>query len=541
MNEYHSELHNLIKRLTVCFVLYFTLTSVCLAGNPTTINESADLQITLSMIKVSGDNQYGLIGNALNEPFVVKAKDKNGNGVAGASITFSIDNQPSGATGTVLSTYNAITDSNGIAETILTFGDIVGTYAVSAAATDSEVAECSGVIETFIANADWIVIKKIYSDQFEDTVFNYLPNGAGLSGSHPQIKRIIMGAREDSKAYAKAEIEIPFNVSSIINKIVVRLAIKENGAFTIVGEGTIDGNIASMSTVLEDLDAVPDDYIVVAWIDNNENLTFDDGESYINSDGHFTIVSQGQYVEHHGYLVNRTNLADLFTRVFPLLNVPRAIAYARAFLLNEPIDIGGEYYPSFISFNAIESELQSSLNYKVGVDFSDPNVGIIKNFFFGANSELANDIRSSDEFKNIIINILDDKRNKVLAEYQSNFLFEFEMPKSIEYAGAREGEEIGEIDNDLHFVFNTASLNASLQISVTCTNSKVMLDSLEISGSLTDLYDFDYAPNPLSDGHRMALIQAGYGTLGVAGRVFRTEVKLDAILQDFIYSFGDCQ
>lgn len=91
-----------------------------------------------------------------------------------------------------------------------------------------------------------IQITKIWSDQFPNIVFNFLPGNAGLSGSKLQVPRILMGAREDLNAYAKAEIST--STPSIQSKVVVRLALERDNVLTIVGNGTMTGNIASIVT-----------------------------------------------------------------------------------------------------------------------------------------------------------------------------------------------------------------------------------------------------------------------------------------------------
>ena len=77
---------------------------------------SPPVPTTLSII--SGDNQTGLTGEALANPFVVEVRDENGNPLEGVIVTFAVT-----AGGGSLSDTNVDTDTNGLgAESILTLG-----------------------------------------------------------------------------------------------------------------------------------------------------------------------------------------------------------------------------------------------------------------------------------------------------------------------------------------------------------------------------------------------------------------------------------
>ena len=80
----------------------------------------------------SGNNQTGTISTALSDPFVVTVTDGGGNPVQGVDVTFAIASVPTGATGQGLSVSGTTTDVNGQASTVLTLGDKVGAYTVTA-------------------------------------------------------------------------------------------------------------------------------------------------------------------------------------------------------------------------------------------------------------------------------------------------------------------------------------------------------------------------------------------------------------------------
>jgi hypothetical protein len=112
------------------------LTATRTAGNPVTPGTSAPFTVSPGAAAIlaltSGNNQSGLASSALAIPFVVTVTDANTNPVSGASVTFAMATAPSGATGQSLSAINATTGTNGQVSTILTLGNAIGTYTVTA-------------------------------------------------------------------------------------------------------------------------------------------------------------------------------------------------------------------------------------------------------------------------------------------------------------------------------------------------------------------------------------------------------------------------
>ena len=94
---------------------------------------------TLSII--SGDNQTGLTGETLANPFVVEVRDENGNPLEGVIVAFAV-----GADGGSLSDTNVDTDTNGLAQSILTLGSDPGTNTVDVSV--------EGIVKTEIFNAE---------------------------------------------------------------------------------------------------------------------------------------------------------------------------------------------------------------------------------------------------------------------------------------------------------------------------------------------------------------------------------------------------
>ena len=99
------------------------------SGLALTVNSAAASALSL----VSGNNQTGRTSLQLAQSFIAGVSDTYGNaGGAGTGVDFAIFSQPSGATGTILSTLSAITDVNGQAQSGLTLGSAAGIYQVTA-------------------------------------------------------------------------------------------------------------------------------------------------------------------------------------------------------------------------------------------------------------------------------------------------------------------------------------------------------------------------------------------------------------------------
>ena len=82
---------------------------------------------------ISGDNQSGVSGETLANPFVVEVQDERRRAFAGIEVTFAVT-----AGGGTLSVTSATTDGNGRAQTTLTLGSDTGMNTVSVSAAGIE-------------------------------------------------------------------------------------------------------------------------------------------------------------------------------------------------------------------------------------------------------------------------------------------------------------------------------------------------------------------------------------------------------------------
>ena len=96
--------------------------------------------ITTGLSKVSGDNQSGISGTVLSNPFVIEVRDQNLSVLEGISVTFAVT-----AGGGTLSVTYTMTDENGQAESTFTLGPNLGTNTVEVSA--------AGIEQTVIFNA----------------------------------------------------------------------------------------------------------------------------------------------------------------------------------------------------------------------------------------------------------------------------------------------------------------------------------------------------------------------------------------------------
>ena len=109
-------------------------TSALIAGGIVSFTGTATPSGSLArtLLLASGQDQRGVVRSILSQPFVVRTVDAANNPVSGISVQFAIDAVPSGASGASLSQASLTTDLLGFGSTLLTLGDITGTYTVRA-------------------------------------------------------------------------------------------------------------------------------------------------------------------------------------------------------------------------------------------------------------------------------------------------------------------------------------------------------------------------------------------------------------------------
>ena len=103
-----------------------------LAGSPVVFIAKASVGAAAAMVLTSGNGQTGYVSTELAAPFTVTIVDIAGNPVEGIGVQFAVDSIPTGATGQTLQVLNSVTDQLGQASALLTLGDKIGRYTITA-------------------------------------------------------------------------------------------------------------------------------------------------------------------------------------------------------------------------------------------------------------------------------------------------------------------------------------------------------------------------------------------------------------------------
>ena len=127
--------------------------TVSVSGSQQTRAFNAEgIQIPKTLEIISGNDQEGLPGAALENPFVVEVRDQTDKPLPGVQVTFSVTSG-----GGTLSATSVTTDSNGQAESILTLGPNPGTNTVTVSVTGSQEGQTVTAEGIRIPLAFWII------------------------------------------------------------------------------------------------------------------------------------------------------------------------------------------------------------------------------------------------------------------------------------------------------------------------------------------------------------------------------------------------
>ncbi len=109
-----------------------TATAANVIGNPILFSATAIAGAAAKIFLTSGNHQSGAINTSLSQPLVTTVTDVESNPVANANMSFTIKTKPAAASGEALSLTGVKTNNAGRATTILTLGNKVGIYTVTA-------------------------------------------------------------------------------------------------------------------------------------------------------------------------------------------------------------------------------------------------------------------------------------------------------------------------------------------------------------------------------------------------------------------------
>ncbi|MGH2568443.1 MAG: dockerin type I domain-containing protein, partial [Bacteroidota bacterium] len=125
-----------------------------LANSPLRFVATALPGVPASILAVSGNNQSKSILQTLDSALLVRVVDADNNPVPGIPVSFLISSTPGASVGHSLSVSEADTKSNGEASTVLTLGDQLGIYKVTASVANVGAVEFSATTEVVLADVN---------------------------------------------------------------------------------------------------------------------------------------------------------------------------------------------------------------------------------------------------------------------------------------------------------------------------------------------------------------------------------------------------
>jgi hypothetical protein len=355
-----------------------------------------------------------------------------------------------------------------------------------------------------------IEITKIWSDQFSGVIANFLPAdgkfGAGERGNLD--KYILMGARQDGLAYVKARVAVSSLNAGDSIPLEARLSrVADSDVVVISSQTSWEGDVVSfVFDPTEGVELNPlnvSRFRITAWLDFNGNgiLDLNQGEIEVRAPGDFRVISKARY-DWSRLVVN----GELF--VAWLMKYRIGNAFYRAFIDNKA--------PEFLTDRNISSVCASGeLSHNIGVAFESDLCGPIPTYRFDQESIVGLAILRSYALRKIVARAVQEKHAEILQGFRDSPGLLFQRLDLMSSAINFEEE-----DPDLKLSIHTAQLQ---QLSV-------IIDSLDqnsvtVVGNLNDLYDFDFDAGTGPAAQYLdplgASIQAGYGTLGSGGQVFR--------------------
>ncbi|MEP6670778.1 MAG: hypothetical protein ABJF10_16590 [Chthoniobacter sp.] len=380
-----------------------------------------------------------------------------------------------------------------------------------------------------------VEITKLWSDQLSGvTDANYLPNQTG--GQERQY--LLMGACQSSnfdlKGHLKAKVDVGGS-SELRNKILWRLATKIGNRYLPEdGSSTYDANGEIVTVVLDTV--FPDDensYNLVAGYDQDGNGQLSSAEATIRpsykwnhhdsngqpkTDAHeyeVKIVSRDTYNANNTGTFGLSNLSDYIWAPGGLTEASRCM---NAFLTaGTPVGATGP------ATTVTRSDFR--LTHAVGLIFPPPgNPGPTINATFSRTSQMADDAANAHAIYVLLADRISAKKDEVHQRFGDpgnvveTFDWHFEGG-SVNFANAS--------DPDLFLALGDTIISP-FDVTVKVHRDGYTIESVTITGTITDLYDFDYDGPPKWPEfvRKAARVQSGYNTLGNAGRIYTVEIQM---------------
>jgi len=141
-----AEFTDLVMSRAGSFILEF---NVAEAGGVLSESFTIVASAAAEIEQVSGDDQTGIVNLPLEDAFVVRVVDEYGNPVHGHIVEYEVDETPLNAHGYSLDPVTEETDESGESSSLLTLGDVAGTYNITAV---SEVGSISFTAQAEVGN-----------------------------------------------------------------------------------------------------------------------------------------------------------------------------------------------------------------------------------------------------------------------------------------------------------------------------------------------------------------------------------------------------
>jgi hypothetical protein len=382
-----------------------------------------------------------------------------------------------------------------------------------------------------IANLLPVDVTKLWSDQLTGvTDANYLPNKTGQADR----AYLLMGACQSNNFDLKGHLKAKVNVGDspeLRNKILWRLAGKSGSTYVPEnGTSTYNANGDEVTIVLDNPRTDDDNsYYLVAGYDQDGNGQLSSAEASVVPKYKWKRKVNGQLrTDDHDYevkIISRSRYDQARQTLNSLAGTWNTVGLSQASrlmsaYLNEQTPTGATAVPVMIGRD------EPGLTHSVGVLFAAPgNPGQSITATFAPASQMTADVLDSTTFNNWLSDQFEQKRQEVASRFQNSeeiietFVWNFKGDLSFSVAS----------DPDLFFALGRTKVDVTVEVEV--HRFLYTVESTRVTGSVTDLYDFDYDDRSGYAGYGdfvrdAARVQAGYNTIGTGGRVYKSDVQI---------------
>ena len=394
---------------------------------------------------------------------------------------------------------------------------------------------------------------EVPSEQFSRYRLNSVPGNQGARKQFVKglpFEYMLMGARSGSdRGFVVANLDVDGQLPPELRDELIFGLARVSGDGTLIElpapTGTsefIDGTDSVLiSTELQefgDLRAFEDTYVVVGGRDLDESGWIDSiQEIEIRDTKQIKIISREWYLQSIEEIRRQTTLAQAI--------LPNASNLYRSFIENS-VPEGADVPPNpdgrlteLFDFNG-----SRQLAHHVGIDPRPDSTGVINRFEFSNASPLAEAIREHPAFRLAVNRTVYSRVSEISTQIierlvESGRQTDRVGPWPLDVTSIELGDEVQcnsfvgalEPDCDLFFALRFVDIAACVDAEVRLSSGSLFVDGVSVSGTIDDIYDFDFGTNttdpifaPLG-----AAVQAGFGQLGDGGQIFRVIVDISDV------------